>query len=87
MAGKVPKIAIGITLASACLLAGAFALARHDVLTSLKSPDEPNVTVTLGYIAPSRTHGFYFAFKIQGHSQLSWAFWRALPFRDIDVEM
>lgn len=84
--GKKLKIAISVTLASACQLAGVFALARHDVLTALKSPDEPNVTVTLGYIAPSKTHGFYFAFKIQGHSQLSRAYWRALPFRQIDVE-
>lgn len=86
MSGKILKIAIGITLASACLFAGAFALARHDVLTYLKSDREPNVTVTLGYIARSWTHFIYFEFEIHGHSQLSRAYWRALPFRRVDVE-
>ena len=85
--GKKLKIAIGITLALACLFAGAIALARHDVLTYLKSDREPNVTVTLRYIAPSWTHFIYFEFEIQGHSQLSRAYWRALPFRRVDVEM
>lgn len=85
--GKKLKIAISVTLASACQLAGVFALARHDVLTALKSPDEPNVTVTLKSGGPSKGYGFYFTFEIQGHSQLSRAYWRALPFRQIDVEM
>ena len=83
MSGKILKIAVGVTLASACLLAGAIALARHDVLTYL---NEPNVTVTLKSGGPSKGYGFYFTFEIQGHSQLSHAYWRALPFRQIDVE-
>lgn len=81
------KIAIGVTLASACLLAGVFALARHDVLTYLKTDSNPNVTVTLKSGGPSKGYGFYFTFEIQGHSQLSRAYWRALPFRRVDVEM
>jgi hypothetical protein len=79
------KVIAAMLLSVAIMLAGIHTLAKHDVLFWLKS--EPMATITVKEMGPSKTYIFYVTFEIHGHTQLNYAYWRLLPFRQIDVSM
>jgi hypothetical protein len=77
------KVIAAMLLSVAIMLAGIHSLAKHDVLFWLRS--EPMATITVKDMGPSKTYIFYITFEIHGHTQLNYAYWRLLPFRQIDV--
>ena len=80
------KVIAAMLLSVAVMLAGIHSLAKHDVLFMLRSHHEPMARITVKDMGPSKTYIFYITFKIHGHTQLNYAYWRLLPFRQIDVE-
>jgi hypothetical protein len=79
------KVIAAMLLSVAIMLAGIYSLAKHDVSFWLKS--EPMATIAVKEMGPSKTYIFYITFEIHGHTQLNYAYWRLLPFRQIDVSM
>ncbi len=77
------KVIAAMLLSVAIMLAGIHSLAKHDVLFWLR--DEPMATITVKDMGPSKAYIFYITFEIHGHTQLNYAYWRLLPFRQIDV--
>jgi hypothetical protein len=63
-------------------------IARRDVERVANSAGGPRPTVTLTHVRISRTHGLWLRYSISGGSaQISKAFWRAWPWRQVDTEM
>lgn len=77
------KVIAAMLLSVAIMLAGIYSLAKHDVLFWLRN--EPMATITVKDMGPSKAYIFYITFEIHGHTQLNYAYWRLLPFRQVDV--
>lgn len=73
-----------LLLVVACLGVGGLALAKHDVLAAVAS--SRGATATLKSFAPSRAYTLYFVFEVRNHPEISHAYWRLLPLRQVDVE-
>ena len=75
------------TIAFAVLIAGIALerLSRSAVVRTIAA-GEANVEIHLESIHPSSSFGLYFKYVISGHTQLNKAYWRMIPFGQIDVE-
>jgi hypothetical protein len=77
------QLSITLGLAFICILISIVILAKRDVSAAMAST--PSATAELRSFSPSKTHGFYVTFQVKHNPEIHLAYWRLVPWRQVEL--